>query len=117
MNHYPKQPPLRAPVNNTQSLDLLWGAVKTGAMVGATGATALGIHQISSQQTDKKEAMKNIAKTTATVGIATGAAVAVGTLLKKQPVLSLLATFMTGTAVMYALNKPQAQPVEVKDDE
>lgn len=128
MNNYPNQYPLQSPVspvrtsvvtpiNNTAELNLLWGALKTGAMVGATGATALGIQQITSQQADKKEVMKNIAKTTATVGIATGAAVAVGTLLKKQPALSLLATFVTGTAVMYALNKSQAQPLEVKDDE
>lgn len=114
-NPYPQQNPTTTPVNNTQELNLLWSAVKTGAMVGATGATALGLHQISKQQMDSKAVAKNIVKTTATVGIASGAAAAVGALLKKQPALSLLASFATGTAVMYVLNKPQTQ--EAKADE
>jgi len=106
-NQYPFPSPAPAPANTSQEMSLLWNAVKTGAMVGATGATALGIHQMAQQQSDNKEVAKNIIKTTATVGIASGAAVAVGTMLRQQPALALVASFVTGTAVMYTLNQPE----------
>lgn len=106
-NPYSYQNAVPAPTNNSQEMNLLWSAVKTGAMVGATGATALGIHQMAQRHADNKEVAKNIIKTTATVGIATGAATAVGTMLRQQPALALLASFATGTAVMYTLNQPE----------
>lgn len=114
-NQYPFQPPGPAPANTSQEMNLLWNAVKTGAMVGATGATALGIHQMAQQQTENKEVAKNIIKTTATVGIASGAAAAVGTMLRQQPALALIASFATGTAVMYTLNQPEIKGVNADE--
>ncbi len=60
-----------------------------------------------------QEALGNTLKTGLSVGIATAAATAVGGMFAQKPALSLAATLLTGTAVMYALNNLQQE----KDNE
>lgn len=96
------------PVLAQQSQQPVFNAVKNGAMIGMTGATALGLYQLSQGQTNRSEAVKNVIKTGASVGLAAGAAKAAGSLFEEQPVASLLASFAAGTAVAYALTKTDA---------
>lgn len=97
---------------------MLLEAFKTGAMVGGTGAAALNIYKVRKESLDPKQAALGTAKFALSAGVATVAATAVGSMVRRQPALSLLATFVTGTAVMYALTKPDAtKPVLEKEDE
>ncbi len=91
-------------------------AFKTGAMIGATGATAINLYQWSKGQVEPQEAVKSVLRAGVTTGLAAGAAKAAGTLFKEQPVLSTLASFAAGTAVAYALTQPEEITKLIKTD-
>ncbi|PIE43469.1 MAG: hypothetical protein CSA50_04980 [Gammaproteobacteria bacterium] len=78
-------------------------AVKTGAMIGATGAVAMSLYEVSQGRFDKRQALKSVAKASATLGVAAGAAKAAGLVFEDKPALSLLASFAAGTTVSYVL--------------
>jgi len=107
MSHYPACTTC-LPVQFQQTQQPVFNAFKNGAMIGATGATALGLYQLSQGQTNKVAAVKNVIKTGASVGLAAGAAKAAGSMFEEQPVASVLASFAAGTAVAYALTKTEA---------
>ncbi|HID45768.1 MAG TPA: hypothetical protein EYP34_08445 [Chromatiaceae bacterium] len=97
---------------------MLTEAFKTGAMVGGTGAAALNIYRVKKENMEPKKAVFNTAKFAASAGVATVAATSVGAMVRKQPLLSFLAAFATGTAVMYVLTNPnEPQDVLEVDDE
>lgn len=86
-----------------QDMNLLLNAARTGAMVGATGAAAMNLHQVRNDGMGWQQAATNTIKVGVTAGVATAAATAVGRMFVRHPALSLAATLVTGTAVMYAL--------------
>lgn len=91
-------------------MQLLLNAAKTGALIGATGAAALGLHRIRHQEAHWQQALASTAKAGLTAGVATAAATAVGRMFMRYPALSLAATFATGTAVMYVLTEQCKEP-------
>lgn len=91
-------------------LQLLLNAAKTGAMIGATGAAALSLHRIRSREANWQQALTHTAKVGLTAGVATAAATAVGRMFMRYPVLSMAATFATGTAVVYVLTEQRKEP-------
>jgi acetate kinase len=93
-------------------LHLLLNAAKTGAAVGATGAAAMNLHRIRRAEIDWQQALGNTVKVGFTAGVATAAAAAVGQMVARRPLLSLVATLATGTAVMYALNDQQKETAD-----
>mgnify|MGYP000279776802 CR=1 FL=1 len=115
--NYPKQGnwpvagnwPVDMQMRPGQPVNQILEAAKNGAMVGATGAAALSLHQLRQNQINWQQALSNTAKAGAAAGLATGAATSVGQVIKKHPLLSMAAAFATGTAVMYYLNQPQRQ--------
>ncbi|MCG8425899.1 MAG: magnetosome protein MamC [Chromatiales bacterium] len=111
-NSYPMQTNGMPQQSQQQELMLLLDAARNGAMVGAAGAAAANLHRMRQQQVDWQEAVRNTAKVGFTAGVATAAATAVGQMFARNPVLSVVATLATGTAVMYALNKPTKESVD-----
>lgn len=99
-----------------RELNLLLQTATTGAIVGATGAAAVNLHKLRNDHTDWQTAAKQTAKAGLAAGTATAAATAVGRLFPRSPTLSLLATFATGTAVMYALTKGSAESKESNNE-
>ena len=121
MSHYyhyghPMQPyaanpqPVDPAMQQHQDMNLLLNAAKTGALIGATGAAAMNLHHMRNDGMSWQQAATNTVKVGVTAGVATAAATAVGRMFTRHPALSLAATLVTGTAVMYALNdnKPEA---------
>lgn len=78
-------------------------AAKTGAIVGAAGAAAMQLHRYRQEGTSWRDAASNTAMGAMQVAVATTAATAAGHMFKKNSLLSLAATLVTGTAVMYSL--------------
>lgn len=101
MNTYPAQ---AAGTPQQQDLRMLMDAAKTGAIVGTTGAAAVNLHRLRQQEIAWQEALSNTVKIGFNTGVATAAATAVGRMFTPNSVLSLAATVITGTAVMYVLN-------------
>jgi hypothetical protein len=102
---YAAQPQPNDPVmQQHQDMNLLMNAAKTGAIIGATGAAAMNLHQMRTDGMSWQQAASNTVKVGVSAGVATAAATAVGRMFARHPALSLAATLVTGTAVMYALN-------------
>lgn len=110
MNPYPMQ---TAEQQQRQDLNMLLNAAKTGAIVGSAGAAAANVYRIRQQEIKWRQALANTVKAGFSAGVATATATAVGRLFAPNTVLSLTATLMTGTAVMYALSNPAKE----KDNE
>lgn len=108
MNRYYPHP-MASRKAHRSDLSLLLDAAKTGAVVGASGAAAVSLHRIRREEIEWQEALNNTLKVGAAAGVATGAATAVGKMFERSPLLSLAATLVTGTAVMYALNNRQQE--------
>ena len=105
---YPMQPysppnPADPAQQQQQDINLLMNAAKTGAVVGATGAAAMNLHHIRNNGMSWQDAATNTVKAGFTAGVATAAATAVGRMFVRNPTLSLAATLVAGTAVMYVL--------------
>ena len=105
---YPMQPysppnPADPTQQQQQDINLLMNAAKTGAVVGATGAAAMNLHHIRNNGMSWQDAATNTVKAGFTAGVATAAATAVGRMFVRNPTLSLAATLVAGTAVMYVL--------------
>lgn len=106
MNTYPAQP---AEIQPHQDFRMLLDAAKTGAIVGTTGAAAVNLHRMRQQEIEWQEALSNTVKVGLSAGVATAAAAAVGRMFAPNSVLSLAATLVTGTAVMYTLNNSKQE--------
>ncbi|HBR99288.1 MAG TPA: hypothetical protein DD979_18210 [Gammaproteobacteria bacterium] len=87
----------------------LLAAAKTGALLGAAGAAATTLHQLQKQQASWQDVARNSTRAALQTGIATAAASDVAYRVRQQPGLSLAATLLTATAVLYALKKPQTE--------
>lgn len=77
---------------------------KIGAVVGLCGAGAVNLGRVRRDEVGQAEAVVD----TLRVGFVSGLATATATLVANQfrsPALSLLATLVTGTAVMYVLSE------------
>jgi len=92
-NHY-----YPAPLSNA------WQLAKLGAVVGMSGAGAVQLRRYRDRQVSREEALAATFKAGLQSGIATGVAGVVAAQFR-APTLSLLATLVSGTAVMYALNQ------------
>ena len=108
-NQYPMPPYDAFQQTQQQEMELLLDAARNGAMVGAAGAAAANLHMLRQQKVDWQDALRNTAKVGLTAGVATVAATAVGQMLGRNSMLSAAAALATGTAVMYALNKPAGE--------
>lgn len=109
-NYYPVQTVQRL---RQPDVGVLLDAAKTGVIVGSAGAAAANLLRMRQQEIVWQQALSNTLKTGLSVGVATTAATAVGQVFAQKPLLSLAATLLTGTAVMYALNNLQQE----KDNE
>jgi predicted deacylase len=115
--YYPMQPMQPMPTGDQQQwmqphydMNLLMNAAKTGAMIGATGAAAVNLHRMRNDQVNWQQALTQTVKVGLSAGAATAAATAVGRIFSHQRALSLAATLVTGTAVMYVLTGAGKEP-------
>ncbi|PID42302.1 MAG: hypothetical protein CSB48_10995 [Proteobacteria bacterium] len=95
----------------------VFSAVKSGAMIGATGAVAMSLYDASQGRLDKRQVLENVARASATVGAAAGAVKAVELVFEDKPVISSLASFAAGTAVSYFLGLPGNKKAEGEVDD
>lgn len=79
----------------------LAGAAGTGALIGAAGAAALGLHRVRHQEQTPADALSDTIRAGAATGAATAAAAAVSSMVGRSPMLSLATAFATATAVSY----------------
>lgn len=100
------QPYAPNPQDPQYQLHVLLDAAKTGAVIGAAGAAAVQLHRYQQEGITWEQAARGTAKGALQVGLAATAATAVGRLFDNSA-LSLAATLATGTAVMYALTRPE----------
>lgn len=114
--YYPMQPGMTMPQAMTQQstqqqqeLNLLLNAAKTGAIIGGSGAAAMQLHRYHREGIAWQEAATGTLKGALQVGVAATAATAVGRMFGNNTALSLAATLLTGTAVMYVMNKPKEE--------
>lgn len=106
MNAYPAR---TAETQQHEDFRKLLDAAKTGAVVGTTGAAAVNLHRLRQREIEWQEALSNTVKVGISAGVATAAATAVGRMFTPNSVLSLAATLVTGTAVMYTLNSSKQE--------
>ena len=92
-------------------INMLLDAAKTGAVVGGAGAAAIQLHRYRRDGISWQEAARGTLEGALKVSVETTAATAVGRLFDNSA-LSLMATLATGTAVMYALNRPREEAVD-----
>lgn len=76
---------------------------KLGAVVGLCGAGAANLRRLQHAELGRTEAVVDTLRTGVASGLATASAALVAGQFR-SPVLSLLATLATGTAVMYVLS-------------
>ena len=110
--YYQGYPMGYAPEHQTayqQELNMLMEAAKTGAIIGGTGAAAYQMHRYHNEGVSWQEAATGTVKGALQVSVAATAATAVGHMFGGNKALSLAATLVTGTAVMYALTKPKEE--------
>lgn len=83
---------------------LMMGAV--GAMIGGTAAAAANMKKVQQSTISTEEAIRKTLKTGVNSALATAAATVVaGMLGQERSLLTLVAMFATGTAVMYLLEE------------
>ena len=93
-----------------QEVSWLLEATRTGMIVGGAGAAALNLHRMRDHGMGWQEALGTTLKTSLKAVTATAAASAIGRMFAGNPAFAVVATLATGTAVMYALTSPRAQP-------
>jgi len=76
---------------------------KIGAVVGLCGAGAANLRRLRKHEMSGGEALVDTLRSGVASGLATATATLVASRFRQAP-FSLLATLVTGTAVMYALN-------------
>lgn len=76
-----------------------------GAMIGAVGASAVGLRQVRNQQMTNQEAMLMVAKEAAGMGLATAAAGAVVRTMGLGGFAGLLGVFTVAAGVKYFWNQ------------
>lgn len=116
MNHYYQYPPQSLPAPQTpyyapapMMTSQLLDAAKTGMMIGGAGTAAMQIYRYQQQQVTLQEAVTETVRGGVYTGLAASAAVAAGSMFKQNKPLSLAASVLAGTAVMYMLNKPKKE--------
>jgi len=87
---------------------------KIGALVGLCGAGAANLRRLEADQVSRGEALFDTLRTGVAAGLAAATAGFVGDQFR-SPAMSLLATLVTGTAMMYIQTtqpspRPSAQP-------
>lgn len=84
---------------------------KLGAVVGLCGAGAHNLHRLRRNEIEPGAALAATVRGALVSGLAAGTASLVAGAFRPSPVLSLLATIATGTAVAYALTQEPEPPV------
>ncbi|PWV63197.1 hypothetical protein [Plasticicumulans acidivorans] len=89
---------------------LLWTALRDGALIGASGATAVALHGLSQDTLSREAALRSVLGAAAAAGVANVAATSVAQMFgaRRRPLLGALAAFTTATAVAYMLSAPKA---------
>lgn len=118
-NHYFGMPmqPMQQPnptqpanqISQQNEMDQLLSAAKNGAIIGGVGAAAINLHHMRNDGMDWKQAAANTVRSSFNAGVATAGASAVGRMFVRQPALSLAATLIAGTAMMYVLSEPKQE--------
>jgi hypothetical protein len=88
---------------------------KFGAVVGLCGAGAHNLHRLRRHEIELGAALAATVRGALVSGLAAGTAGLVAGAFRPSPMLSLLATIATGTAVAYALTQ-ESQPQVTGDD-
>lgn len=85
----------------------LINAAINGAIIGGTGTAAMQIHKVQNQQVSLQQAANNTLKGAVQTGVAATAAAAAASLFSQNKAMSLVASGLAATAVMYYLNQPK----------
>jgi len=86
---------------------------KLGAIVGVCGAGAHNLRRLQREEIEPAAALTDTLRVGVASGLATATATLVASAFRPSPLLSLVATLATGTAVMYALTQ---EPTATGDD-
>jgi len=78
---------------------------KLGAIVGICGAGAHNLKRLRREEIEPSNALADTLRVGVASGLATATAALVAGAFRPSPLLSLVATLATGTAVMYALSQ------------
>jgi hypothetical protein len=89
---------------------------KLGAIVGLCGAGAQNLKRIGREEIEPAAALADTLRVGVASGLATAAAALVAGAFRPSPLLSLVATLATGTAVMYALTQDSTATPNGDDD-